>query len=118
MSLFLTLNFRDGTMMINDEIINALGRPGQVQILINEEAKQLLLRTCELQSNQAVLLDESLETPVEIPGRSLLKKISKIANWEDNQPRICPGEYLPDISAVGFDLTRAFEVIVGEPMVN
>ena len=40
--LLLTLNFQDGTLMLNEGILVALGRPGQVQILLNKEAKRLL----------------------------------------------------------------------------
>lgn len=39
----LTLNFHDSSIMLNEGILDALGRPRQVQILINEETKRLLI---------------------------------------------------------------------------
>ena len=41
--LLLTLNFHDSSMMLNEGILDALGRPRQVQILLNEEMRRLLI---------------------------------------------------------------------------
>ena len=111
--LLLTLNFQDGTLMLNEEILDALGRPGQVQILLNKEAKRLLIRRCKVNSRQAVFMPAEHVVMVEIGGRSLLKKIRKLAGWETEQPRICPGECIPDYDAVCFDLSTAFTVNPG-----
>ena len=54
--LLLTMNFQDQSMMLNEGILEALGRPKQVQILLNEKEKRLLLRSCEVDSNQAVVI--------------------------------------------------------------
>lgn len=108
--LLLTMNFQDETMMINDGILNALGRPKQVQILLNDESKRLLLRPCEIDSNQAVVIPAEHIIQVEIGARRLLKKIRKLAGWETEQPRICAGEFVDEHKAVFFDLTRAIAV--------
>ena len=108
--LLLTMNFQDETMMINDGILNALGRPKHVQILLNDGAKRLLLRPCEMDSNQAVVIPAEHIIQVEIGARRLLKKIRKLAGWETEQPRICAGEFVDEHKAVFFDLTRAIAV--------
>ena len=111
--LLLTLNFQDGTLMLNEGILDALGRPGQVQILLNKEAKRLLIRRCEVNSRQAVFMPAEHVVMVEIGGRSLLKKIRKLIGWNTEQPRICVGESIPDYQAVCFDLSTAFAVNPG-----
>ena len=111
--LLLTLNFHDSSMMLNEGILDALGRPRQVQILLNEELKRLLMRPCELDSKQAVVIPAEHVMQVEIGGRSLLKKIRRIAGWETEQPRICVGAAIPDYQAVCFELDDA--IIVNVP---
>ena len=108
--LLLTMNFQDGTMMLNEGILDALGRPGQVQILLNNESKRLLIRRCEVNSRQAVLLPADYVMQVEIGGRSLLRKIRKLVGWDTEQPRIRTGEVIPDYGMVCFDLTEAIAV--------
>ena len=113
--LLLTMNFHDDSMMLNEEILNALGRPRQVQILLNEEAKRLLLRPCEVDSKQAVVIPAEHVIQVEIGARQLLRKIRKLAGWETEQPRICVGEEIEDYQAVCFDLTRSI-VVMSDPV--
>ena len=115
--LLLTMNFQDGTMMLNEGILDALDRPGQVQILLNREKKRLLIRRCEVNSRQAVLLPADYIMQVEIGGRSLLRKIRKLARWDTEQPRICAGEIIPDYGMVCFDLSEAVTVTL-EDRVN
>ena len=113
--LLLTLNFHDSSMMLNDGILDALGRPRQVQILINEEAKRLLMRPCEVDSEQAVVIPAEHVMQVEIGGRSLLRKIRRIAGWDTEQPRICIGAPIPDYHAICFELEDAIAVNVEPP---
>ena len=108
--LLLTMNFHDETMMLNEGILDALGHPRQVQILLNDESKRLLLRPCEVDSNQAIVIPSGSVLQVELGGRQLLRKIRKLAGWESEQPRICVGESIQENQAVFFDLTRAIAV--------
>ena len=113
--LLLTLNFHDSSMMLNEGILDTLGRPRQVQILINEEAKRLLMRPCEVDSEQAVVIPAEHVMQVEIGGRSLLRKIRRIAGWDTEQPRICIGAPIPDYHAICFELEDAIAVNVEPP---
>lgn len=108
--LLLTMNFHDNTMMLNEEILDAMGRPRQVQILLNDESKRLLLRPCEVDSNQAVVIPAEHVLQVEIGAKQLLRKIRKLAGWETEQPRICAGEPVEEYHAAYFDLARAIAV--------
>ncbi len=110
-NLLLTLNFQDETIMLNKDIIETIGYPKQVQILINKESKRLLLRPCATDSCQAIVIPTAAEPQVEIGGRQLLRKIRKLAGWENEQPRICVGELIQDYQAVVFDLPKAIAVL-------
>ena len=114
-SLLLTLNFHDNTMMLNEGILEALGRPRQAQILLNEEMKRLLIRPCEVNSEQAVVIPSGHILQVEIGGRVLLRRIRRIAGWETERPRICVGTFIPDYQAVCFELDEAIAVDVKPP---
>lgn len=114
-NLLLTLNFHDNTMMLNDGILEALGRPRQVQILLNEEMKRLLMRPCEVNSEQAVVIPSGHIMQVEIGGKILLRRIRRIAGWESEQPRICVGTFIPDYQAVCFELGDSIAVDVKPP---
>ena len=105
--ILLTLNLPEDSILLNEGILEALDWPRQVQILINPEEKKLLLRACALDDIQAVVVPEKRVEQFEISGRSFLRKIRQLVGWEDNQPRMCVGEYLPSHQAVLFDLSSA-----------
>ena len=103
--LILTFSLEDGTINLNQGIIEALGEPKQVQLRIDEQNCQLMLRACDLHEEQAVVVQKE-EVP-QVGGRRLLKKIRTLAGWEDEEPRFVYGIYLQDYNAVVFDLRDA-----------
>ena len=105
--IILTLNLPEGSLLLNEGILDALDWPRQIQILINEEEKMLLLRACTIDDLQAVVIPEERIVQCEISGRSLLRKIRHAVGWPDNRPRMCYGEYLPAHQAVRFNLLEA-----------
>ena len=107
MPLLMTLNLREDSILLNDSVLNALDHPRQVQILLHKDEKMLLLRACTVDDLQAVVVPESETAMIEISGRSLLKKIRRMVGWEDDLPRLCPGEYLPAHQAIRFSLAEA-----------
>ena len=111
--LLLTMNFHDKTIMLNEGILEALGRPRQVQILLNDESRRLVLRPCDMNSSQAVVIPTGSTLQVELGGRQLLRRIRKLAGWDTEQPRICVGEFIQEYQAVCFDLVRAMAVSPG-----
>lgn len=108
--LLLTLNFKEDAIMLNNGILDVLERPKQVQILLNEESKMLALRSCDMDSNQAVLLPAERTLQVEIGGRSLLRRIKKMTGWKTDQPRVCIGRPVPEYKAVCFAFEDAIAV--------
>ena len=105
--IVLTLNLLEDSIMLNEGVLDALDWPRQVQIMINSDEKMLLLRSCTIDDQQAVVVPEERTMSFEISGRSLLKKIRQMAGWNDNCPRLCYGEYLPAHQAVRFNLLEA-----------
>ncbi|MBQ6562863.1 MAG: hypothetical protein IJL88_03045 [Clostridia bacterium] len=111
-SLLLTLDLQEDTILLNKGILDALDHPRQVQIMINEELGSLLLRACTVDDLQAIVVPENHVMQFEIGGRSLLKKIRRIAGWVNDEPRICSGEYLPMHHAIRFDLMSAMPTVI------
>lgn len=113
--LKLTLCLENDSILLNSAIIEALERPRQVQILINDDAKMLALRACTVEDQQAVVISPEKVMQVEISGRSLLKRIRKLTGWQGDEPRILYGEYLPAHRAVRFNLMDAHTMQDGQP---
>jgi len=111
-SLLLTLNLQEDTILLNKAILDVLGHPKQVQILINNELGSLLLRACTIDDLQAVVVPDGQVMQFEIGGRSLLKKIRRITGWVNDEPRVCTGEYLPMHQAIRFDLMSAEPTVI------
>ena len=107
MNLYLTLNLLEDSILLNEGVLSALDWPRQVQIMLNKDEKKLLLRSCTVNDQQAVVVPETRVEQFEISGRSLLKKIRAMVGWEDDQPRMCYGEYIPAHQAIRFDLASA-----------
>lgn len=105
--ILLTLNLTEDSILLNEGVLDALDWPRQVQIMINQDERMLLLRACTIDDLQAVVMPEIHTMQFEISGRSLLKKIRHLVGWTDDQPRVCRGEYLPSHQAIRFHLTEA-----------
>ena len=67
-ALILTLNLPDDSILLNEEILTALDRPKQVQIMINDNEKMLLLRACTIDDQQAVVIPKKNNVRFETTG--------------------------------------------------
>jgi hypothetical protein len=105
--IFITLNLLDNSILLNEGVLNALDWPRQVQLLINNDEKMLVLRACTVEDRQAVVVPDEHIAQFEISERTLFKKIKRLLGWEDECPRMCYGEYLPAHQAIRFDLKQA-----------
>lgn len=110
----MTLNLQEDSILLNEDVLEILDRPRQVQILINKDEKMLLLRACTIDDLQAVVVPEAETAVFEISGRSLLKRIRHMVGWEDSLPRVCRGEYLPAHQAIRFSLADAQPIDITE----
>ena len=105
--ILLTLDQYEGSILLNEGVLDALDWPKHIQIYINTNEKMLLLKACSVDDQQAVVMPEERTIQFEISGRSLIKKIKHLVGWTDGNPRVCRGEYLPAHQAILFRLTEA-----------
>ncbi len=105
--ILMTLNPKEDSVLLNEGVLNALDRPRQVQILLNDEEKMLVLRACTVDERQAVVVPEMRSLQYEISGRNLIRKIKRIGGWTDDRPRVLQGEYLPAHQAIRFSIPDA-----------
>lgn len=102
----LSFDLKEGLFTLNEGTIEALGRPRQVQLLINMQEKMLVLRACGTEDKQAVVLPPKNIVSTEISGRSIMKQIKQKMNWNDDCSRECEGVCYPTLRAVSFDLSK------------
>ncbi len=105
--LMLTLCLEEDSILVSSAILNRLEHPRQVQMLINEERKMLLLQSCTVDDREAVVIPPVPMRQFEMSGHSLLKRIRRLTGWADTLPRVVYGSFIPSHHAIVFDLTAA-----------
>ena len=114
--LTLTLCLEEDSILVSRAILEALEHPKQVQMLINDERRMLLLQACSTEDREAVVVPPLAMQHFEMSGHSLLKRIRKITSWTDSRPRVVCGNYIPMHHAIVFDLCRAEPADFGIPL--
>lgn len=109
-SLVMTLCPEEESILLNKTVLDQLGQPRQVQLLINEEQGMLLLKACSIEDREAVVVPPLLPDQFEVSGASLLKRLRRLAGWSDNRPRQIIGIPIPIHNAIAFDLQTAIPV--------
>ena len=105
--LTLTLCLAEDSILLSDAILEALGHPRQVQMLINEERQMLLLQACTVNDREAIVIPPLTMEHFEMSGQALLRRIRRLTGWTDDRPRVVYGSYLPSHCAIVFDLHTA-----------
>ena len=95
---------------MNRHALDQLGSPRQIQLLIHEERRILLLRTCSVGDREAVVVPPLAREQLEISGPSLLKRIRRLTGWTDDRPRQITGTAIPAYGVIAFDLRAAVPV--------
>lgn len=108
--LIMTLCFEEESILLNRSVLECLGMPKQVQLLINEDQGMLLLKSCTVEDREALVVPQLLTEQFEVSGSSLLKRIRRITGWTDNYPRQILGTPIPEYSAITFNLQTAIRV--------
>ena len=85
--IILNLDLREGLFTLNEGTIEALGRPRQVQILINMQEKMLVLRACGTEDIEAVVLPSEKTMATAIGARSIMEQIKQKMNWTSPRKR-------------------------------
>ena len=105
--LMLTLCLDEGSILVSKAILETLNHPQQVQMLINEERRMLLLQACTVDDREAVVIPTYPMQQFEMSGHALLKRIRRLTGWTDEQPRVVYGNYIGSHHAIVFDLNSA-----------
>ena len=77
-NMILTLDMQNDLFVLDDATLDALGRPRQVQLLINTQKRKLVLRACSTEDDEAIFLPASPVISTEISGRKLLQNIRSV----------------------------------------
>ncbi len=105
--LMLTLCLEEESILVSSAVLECLGHPRQIQMLINDKKKMLLLRACTMDEKEAIIIPAYPLMQFEMSGYSLLKRIRRLTDWPDMQPRVIYGESVPQYQVVMFDLNKA-----------
>lgn len=105
--LTLTLCLEEDSILLGEAVLDALGHPRQVQLLINEEQKMLLLQACTVDDREAIVIPPLTLDNFEMSGHALLKRVRRLTGWNDNCPRVVYGSFIPAHCAIVFDLRTA-----------
>lgn len=105
--LMLTLCLDEDSILLGESVLEALGHPRQVQMLINEERGMLLLQACTVDDREAIVIPPMTLEHFEMSGHALLRRIRRLTGWADDRPRVVFGSYLPTHCAIVFDLSTA-----------
>ena len=105
--LTLTLCLEEDSILLNEDVLEALGHPRQVQMLINDEQQMLLVQACTVDDREAIVIPPLTMEHFEMSGHSLLRRIRRLTGWTDNRPRVVYGSFIPTHCAIVFDLHSA-----------
>ena len=113
--LVLTLCLEQDSILVSSAVLGALGFPRQIQMMINDEQKKLLLQSCSVEDREAVVVSKPEDGQFEMSGHSLIKRIRKLTGWADMMPRVLQGDYISQYHAIVFDLTKSRIARLAEP---
>lgn len=105
--LSLLLDLNEDSIYIGQEVLEALGEPRQIQMMINPEQKKILIQACTIEDRNAIVVPPQPMLFFEMSGQSLLKRIRKLTEWPDDHPRFLYGQRVPGYTAIVFDLMTA-----------
>ena len=105
--LTLTLCLEEDSILLSEAVLEALGHPRQVQMMINDDQLMLLLQACTVDDREAIVIPDEPMYQFEAPGQSLLRRIRRLTRWSDNTPRVMYGRYIPNPRVIVFDLMSA-----------
>lgn len=111
-NLIMTLCLEENTLLISEALIDQLGSPSLIQIRINEKDQSLIVQPCEYGVIGAIVIPENRSYQLEFPADTLVRRIRKIMEWADNEPRVLPGVYIPQHNVVFFSLNDAHLAIL------
>lgn len=103
-TLWLTFCHESESLLVSENVLDAIGRPRLLRLLVNPDRHMLLLVGCEADDAEAIVVPQPSLGQFEIPARALLKRLQRMMGWTDTAPRAALGKYIPDYRAAAFCL--------------
>lgn len=102
-------------LTFNKSVIMKMNYPPYVQLLINEEDKQLALKVCQEGDEKAAPFYKEKANgvlSVRWNSRDLIQTVSRLCGWDlKNKSYRIPGIMIPDASVMLFEMTDATEMV-------
>ena len=95
--LLLTLCLEENTILVSTAILDCIGNPRLIQMMINDEKRSLIIHPCKDGERESILIPDTLMYQFEYPGQSLLRRIRRLTKWPDTNPRAVYGTYIPSL---------------------
>ena len=105
--LYLTLSLEEESILVGADVLEVLGRPRQIQMMLNDSQKKMLIQACTVDDREAVVVPPQPVLHFAVSGHSVLKRIRKITGWKDSLPRKVEGLRIPGHNVIVFDLLTA-----------
>jgi len=103
-SLIMTFIPRANSVLLNENILDALGHPKFIQIYINPKARLLLFHASTARDKDTHPIPKPFFSHYEIKNRQLILSVRRIAGWRDNMLRTFEGVYIPNHQSVCFSI--------------
>ena len=124
LSKFKTFDFSEGVpyvsvtsngLTFNKSVIMKMNYPPYVQLLINEEDKQIALQICQENDEKAVSFYREKANgvlSVRWNSKDLIQTVARLCGWDlKNKSYRVPGIMIPDASLMLFEMTDATEMV-------
>lgn len=109
-----SLGYETGSVRLSRYVLELLGHPEYVTILINDSNIQLAFLPSAKPDKAALKItypkSEHSDRGAVIYSMILVRKIFQIMGWEKDKRYQIPGYYFEDIKVVNFDLRRGHKV--------
>ena len=107
-SLFVTFNFQEGRIKLSKQVIDKLGVPKHIRLLVNSERLLFAVQPCEEDdySSFAVPMNLNAKTGVRLYSITLISLIWDKMNWDKNKTHNVVGVWSEKNNAVLFNLTK------------
>jgi len=96
-------------MRVTKAVLEPLGNPEYITFLWSEEKRMLVITASEVSTPQSVKISKcNYERGGAVPfrNRKFIETILKMTEWKRDKIYWVPGEFIPNASAVAFDLAN------------
>ena len=107
--LKISFNYKHGKVRVYRSLIQTLGCPKYIQILIKPEDKLLFIVGLEQREQDCfpvVLSKDSRHSGMVLNGQRFIRRVSEIGGWSLDGSYVIGGTFLKEMNMIEFDLTN------------